>query len=106
MDETLLQTACRRPLVCVAVGDADAHATVLFPGDRTLSRVYRPGHPSLPRSRPGSTGVGGQTALLAGTWMADQVVAALLDTPDLLRHQLYYVNLQTGQMVTTDLKEG
>jgi molybdopterin/thiamine biosynthesis adenylyltransferase len=108
MDETLLQTACRRwqlPLVCAGVGDTEAQATVIFPGDRTLSRVYRPEHPGLPRSRPGSTAVGGQTALLAGTWMADQAVAALLDTPGLLRHQLHYADLRTGQTATIDLKD-
>lgn len=106
MEETLLDAACRRrqlPFVCAGVGDTDAQVTVIFPGDRTLARVYRPEHPCLPRSRPGSTGVGGQAALMAGTWMADQAVAALLDTPDLLRHQLFYANLQTGQMETIDL---
>jgi molybdopterin/thiamine biosynthesis adenylyltransferase len=108
MDETLLAAACRRPrlpLVCAAVGDTDGQVTVIFPGDRTLARIYRPEHPHLPPSRPGSTGTGGQSARMVGTWMADQVLSALLDHPDLLRHQLLYADLQTGQMVTTDLKE-
>lgn len=108
MDETLLAAACRRPglpLVCAGVGDTEAQAVVVLPGDRSLARIYRPEHPHLPSSRPGSTGVGGQTALMAGAWMADQAIAALLDRPDLLRHQFLYADLQTGQMETIELKE-
>jgi len=108
MDESLLQAACRRrelTLVCAAVGDTEAHATAILPGDRTLARVYRPDHPHLPSSRPGSTAVGGQTALMVGTWLADQALAVLLGTPDLLRHQLLYADLSKGHMETIDLKE-
>jgi molybdopterin/thiamine biosynthesis adenylyltransferase len=108
MDETLLVAACRRrelTLVCAGVGETEAQATVILPGDRTLARVYRPDHPHLPSSRPGSTAIGGQTALVVGAWMADQAVAALLDTSDLLRHQLLYADLASGTLETIDLGE-
>jgi molybdopterin/thiamine biosynthesis adenylyltransferase len=106
MDETLLQSACRRlevPLVCAGLQESAGQATAIFPGDAGMARVYRPDHPHLERSRPGGSLVAGQAALVVGSWMADQVVAVCLGTEEVLRNKLLFADLATGQMETIDL---
>jgi molybdopterin-synthase adenylyltransferase len=111
-DEFLLQTACRRlelPLVCAGLAGFQGQATTILPGDGTLARVYRPGHPHLERARPGgSLGPGpgeerSSAGAMVGTWMADQVVAVRLQTDEVLRHRLLFADMQTGQIETIQL---
>jgi molybdopterin/thiamine biosynthesis adenylyltransferase len=106
MDETLLQSACRRlelPLICAGIHENAGQATAILPGDIGMARVYRPDHPHLERSRPGASLVGGQAALVVGSWMADQVVAVRLGTEEALRNRLLFADLATGQMETIEL---
>jgi molybdopterin/thiamine biosynthesis adenylyltransferase len=105
-EEFLLQAACQRlriPLICAGLMEGQGQILTLFPGDTTLARVYRGEHPHLEKTRPGSSRLGGALARAVGTWMSDQLIAARLDTEDLLRGKLLFGDLETGRLETIDL---
>jgi molybdopterin/thiamine biosynthesis adenylyltransferase len=100
MDEQLLQFACRIariPLVLAGVEGSRGQATTITPGDPGTALVYRPDHPHLPSERE-SAAIDARAALMAGTWMADQILNLLLDREPLLRGRLLYADLERQDM--------
>lgn len=98
--EQLLQFACRMrqiPLVLAGLEGARAQATTVLPGDPGVALVYKPAHPHL---SPDRSNVRPQprAVLAAGAWIAEQVVALLLEASGILRHRLLYADLNTGEM--------
>jgi len=98
-DEQLLQFACRTarlPLVLTAAEGHRGHATTVRPGDAGAARVYRPEHPHLEPRRSGP--VEPRAALMVGAWLAEQVLALLLDSGAVLVDRLLYADMARGEM--------
>lgn len=103
--EQLLQFACRMrriPLVLAGVEESRAQATTIFPGDPGVALVYKPNHPHLSSDRT-QTRPEPRTALAAGAWIAEQVVAVILDAAGILRNTLLYADLNTAEMAEYSL---
>jgi molybdopterin/thiamine biosynthesis adenylyltransferase len=100
MEEQLLQFACRMgklPLALAGIEETRGQATTVLPGDAGVALVYKPSHPHLEPKRD-SRSADPKASLMAGTWLAEQVVHLLLDEGDLLRNRLLYADMATGQM--------
>ncbi|MGV3723252.1 MAG: hypothetical protein ACO1SX_20320, partial [Actinomycetota bacterium] len=96
----LLQFACRMkqiPLVLAGLEGNRAQATTVLPGDPGVALVYKPSHPHLSTDRS-NTRPQPRATLAVGAWIAEQVVALLLEASGILRHRLLYADLDTGEM--------
>ncbi|MCC2670359.1 MAG: thiazole biosynthesis protein ThiF [Armatimonadetes bacterium] len=98
--EQLLQFACRMcraPVILAGVEGNRGQAITVFPGDPGVALVYKPSHPHLSPDRTGAH-VEARAALVAGTWLAGQSTAVLLESSDVLRGRLLYADLETGEL--------
>jgi hypothetical protein len=105
-EEMLLQVTCKRrgiPLVLAGLQGDLAQATTILPGDPGVPLIYQPDHPHLERSRSESLRRDGYRAMIAGTWLADQVVALRLGLGELLQNRLLYADMGSGEMQTYPL---
>jgi molybdopterin/thiamine biosynthesis adenylyltransferase len=104
-DEQLLQFACRMrrvPLVLCGVQGVRAQATTVLPGDAGVALVYKPDHPHLDAERAAEPA--DRTAgVVAGAWLAEEAVAVLLEQGPRLRGRLRYADLDTGEMIESEL---
>jgi hypothetical protein len=62
-----------------------------------VALVYKPAHPHLSTDRSDAR-PHPRASLAAGAWIAEQVVALLLEASGILRHCLLYADLDTGEM--------
>ncbi len=99
-EEQLLQFHCRRLRLHLVLGGADGargQATLVPPGEAGAAILYRSRHPHLEPRRAGVP-VGERTALMVGSWLAEQALAVLLDSGELLVNRLLYADLDEGRM--------
>ena len=100
MEEQLLQFACRMvraPLVMAGAQEWQGQLTTVRPGDPGVALVYRPEHPHLEPRRIGAQ-VESKTALMVGSWIAEQVTRLILDEGELLVGRLLFADLYAGDM--------
>lgn len=105
-EEMLLQMACRRleiPVILAGMEYGRGQITAVLPGDPGIGLVYRPTHPHLEKERPASLLGGGKAALMVGSWIEQQVVAALLRRDDLLRGRLLFADMAADLIETYSL---
>jgi molybdopterin/thiamine biosynthesis adenylyltransferase len=105
-EEQLLQAACRMLRIPVVLGGAEGlqgQVTTVLPGDPGIALVYRPTHPHL-EPRRSSREAARETLLMVGTWLAEEVTAALLGSEELLRDTLLFVDLRAGELARYPLR--
>jgi molybdopterin/thiamine biosynthesis adenylyltransferase len=99
-DEQLLQFACRVarvPLVLTGAAGHRGQATTVRPGDAGCALIYRPAHPHLEPRRRG-VAIERRAGLMVGTWLAEQMLALLLDSGEILADRLLYADMEAGEM--------
>ncbi len=101
----LLQGVCKSlgiVLVSAAIGGTSGQATVVFPGDEGLSRIYR-GKESTAAGVEGRLGTLPFTAMAMAAVQCAEVVAVVLERPAALRNRLLVTDLDDHSTMLIDL---
>ena len=101
----LLQKVCKPlgiVLVSAAIGGTSGQATVVFPGDEGLSRIYR-GNESTAAGAEGRLGTLPFTAMAMAAVQCAEVVAVVLERPAALRNRLLVTDLDDHSTMLIDL---
>jgi len=101
----LLQKVCKSlgiVLVSAAIGGTSGQATVVFPGDEGLSRIYR-GNESTAAGAEGRLGTLPFTAMAMAAVQCAEVVAVVLERPAALRNRLLVTDLDDHSTMVIDL---
>lgn len=103
----LLQDLCRSLgiiLVSAAIGGTSGQATVVFPGDEGLARIYR-GKESAATGAEGTLGTLPFTAMAMAAVECAEVVAVTVGRPAALRNRLLVTDLDDHSTMLIDLPE-
>jgi molybdopterin/thiamine biosynthesis adenylyltransferase len=103
----LLQDLCTSleiVLVSAAIGGTSGQATVVFPGDEGLNRIYR-GNEATAAGAEGRLGTLPFTAMAMAAVECAEVVAVALGRPAALRNRLLVTDLDDHSTMVIDLPE-
>ncbi len=99
----MLQNVCEKldiPLVHGAIGGWYGQVTVVYPGDRTLSRLYPDENVKGVETTLGNPSF---TPMLIASYEVSQAIKVLLNRGEILRNKMIYFDLLNDQIVQLDI---